>query len=148
MADSVAIENIINLQQQIEQSSSEVTVETTTTTTTTTTTNTTNTTNTSVAEKKKKKSSKKSKKSKQDSTAKQVLSPASFEHLSIPITERINKIKTAQAWNNWDHRKLISYLFRINLKAYLTIWWDTSRVILPYGTLNKLFSTTIFNNIH
>jgi len=69
MADPVAIENIINLEQQIEQSSTEVTLETTMTSSSTTTTTSTAT----VVEKKKKKSTKKSKKSKQDSTAKQVL---------------------------------------------------------------------------
>ena len=68
MADPVAIENIINLEQQIEQSSTEVTLETTMTSSSTTTTTSTAT----VVEKKKKKSTKKSKKSKQDSTAKQV----------------------------------------------------------------------------
>jgi len=81
MADSVVIENIINLQQLIEQKYAEVTMETTNTTTITTLESTTvegvteeNTTvdSTTVVEKKKKKSSKKSKKSKQDSTAKQV----------------------------------------------------------------------------
>ena len=106
---SMALENVINLQQQQQQISSEMMMSTsmeTTIVTTSSTSTTTSNTSTVVAEKKKKKSSKKSKKAKQDSSSVQVVQrmPSVNKKIHVrsvdtsQVQQKFNRVMLTNHW--------------------------------------------------